>query len=146
MKKTLALALGLSLLTSLYAMPQKHCGKNSCATQQCTMQIKHKKNKHMAYGMKRGRSHKDGALMGIMNLDLTQEQKTKIETILKEHKNTAPKMSAAFGKEGFDKALFIKNAEQKNMQKLQRKADLIAKIYATLTPAQKEALVAKMNR
>lgn len=108
---------------------------------------KHRKNGMQCHAMQHNKGMRNNSpLRNIMRLDLTAEQKTKIQTIMKEHANAAPKVTPAFSKNSFNKEQYIQNTKQKMEQKLQRKAELIGKIYATLTPAQKEALATDMNR
>ena len=81
----------------------------------------------------------------IKVLNLTQEQKTQIKTIVKKHKSNQMKMSDAFTKTDFDKNKFIQIASQKRENMIKSKANMIEEVYTVLTKEQKLQLKVLMD-
>ena len=73
----------------------------------------------------------------LQTLNLTSLQQTKIDNIIKEHKNSKTFMSSAFTKTGFDKTKFIKFATEKRDNMIKSRADMIEAIYTILSDEQK---------
>ncbi|PNV84192.1 MAG: hypothetical protein C0627_02095 [Sulfurimonas sp.] len=59
---------------------------------------------------------------------------------MRENMQNMPKISNAFSDTNFDKELFIKLSKERQEKKIERKAQMIASVYAVLTPAQKAEL------
>ena len=127
-KIILALAAATLLTSSLLASgPQNGAnqGNNPKCNQQNMMQSQGNKKDH-------------GIVKMFMKLDLSPEQRTTIREIMKETMNSQVTPAKAFTDNSFDKKAFVELAEAKKNTKIQRKADMIEKIYAVLTPAQKK--------
>jgi len=151
MKKKILVSLGAAalLVSSLYASQPKSCGEenNSCAKKCMKEKKSHQKCGAMHKGnTKKFRSQKENPIAAIMQLDLSSEQKTKIEAIFQEKKNTAPKISTAFSKNSFNKDTYIKMKKEHRELRLQKEAEVVEKIYATLTPTQKERLKQELDK
>lgn len=81
----------------------------------------------------------------IMMLDLTKEQKDKIDTIMSEFKADLKDPYEAFSESSFDKDKFVE-AQQNNIKMmLKNRAELIEKVYAVLTKAQKKDFKTLLN-
>jgi len=76
----------------------------------------------------------------LMKLDLTEKQRAEVISIVKDSKQNMPNPSKAFSESSFDKKEFIKLAKQKRDVKLERRADMIEKIYKVLNSSQKKDL------
>ncbi|MDD3475353.1 MAG: Spy/CpxP family protein refolding chaperone [Sulfurimonas sp.] len=128
-KIILGLTTALFLTTSVMAynknqqMPQG-CEKSTV----CNMQ---NANKHKG-------SHKFVNM--IMKLDLTDAQRAEVVSILKESRKNMPNPSNAFTDTSFDKQAFTKLAKEQREARIERKADMIEKIYKVLNPSQKKDL------
>lgn len=96
----------------------------------------HKMMKHQKQGQARGH----GLMNMFMKLDLSDEQKTQIRTIVKDNMKTMPNPHAAFSDESFNKEQFVKLAKQKRDAKIERRAELIEKVYGVLNSSQKKDL------
>jgi len=129
MNKKIIMSLGLAvLLTSSLAAAQMNYDKSKgsyAKSQQSNM----KQN-----------SHKNPLIAQMMSLDLSDEQRDKVRAIMIENMQSMPKISNAFSETNFDKELFIKLSKEKQEGKIERKAQMIASVYAVLTPAQKAEL------
>ncbi len=129
MNKKIILSLGLAvLLTSSLAAAQMNCD----------MQRGDFK-KSQRSSMKQN-SHKNPLIAQMMSLDLSDKQREKIRAIMRENMQSMPKISNAFSDTAFDKELFIKLSKEKQELKIEKKAQMIASVYAVLTPAQKAEL------
>jgi Spy/CpxP family protein refolding chaperone len=81
----------------------------------------------------------------VMKLDLDDNQRKEILAIVKKCKENVPNPKDAFTATSFDKDLFIKLAQEKRDTKIQRKADMMAKVYAVLNASQKKDLKTMMD-
>lgn len=92
--------------------------------------------------MMHSQKHKGGFMFikMVMKLDLSDEQRTKIKSIIKNSMESMPKPSEAFTDTSFDKNAFIKLAQERKDSKIQRKADTIEKVYTVLDASQKKDL------
>lgn len=81
----------------------------------------------------------------MYSLDITQEQKNTIAQIQKEYKKERSGIYKAFTSEGFDKDSYIQAVTHKKENFIKAQADMIEKIYKTLTPNQKKELKNKLN-
>lgn len=133
-KTILALAATTLLTTSLLAAPGGSCkeGKNgaSCKQEKNATSCKHgKMNKH----------NKSQSLVKMMKkLDLSKDQREKIRTIVKDSMKNRPNPNTAFSETKFDKKQFMKLAKEKRDTKLERRADMLEKVYAVLNDTQKK--------
>lgn len=82
----------------------------------------------------------------VNKLDLNDEQKKKISSIMQEKMKSMPNPSDAFSDKEFDKALFIKIQKEKMESRVERKADMMEAVYAVLTPTQKQQLKKMMDQ
>lgn len=151
MKKKILVSLGAValLVSSLYASEGKSCAEEkNCGEKKCMKEkMNHSKCGSMKQkGMKHLGSHKKNPIAVIMQLDLTKEQREKIAEIRNEQKQSAPKISTAFSKDKFDKEAYMKMKKEHRETRLAREAAFIEKMYATLTPAQKEALKTELEK
>jgi len=76
----------------------------------------------------------------IMKLDLTEKQRAEVISIVKESVQNMPNPSKAFSETSFDKKEFIKLAKDRRDASLERKADMIEKVYKVLNSSQKKDL------
>ncbi|MDD2449737.1 MAG: hypothetical protein PHS42_01915 [Sulfurimonas sp.] len=76
----------------------------------------------------------------IMKLDLTEKQRAEVISIVKESVQNMPNPSKAFSETSFDKKEFIKLAKDRRDTSLERKADMIEKVYKVLNSSQKKDL------
>ena len=117
---------GLLAATSLYAASsscnysdnQMGSGMHNQSMHNQAMKSHSKQYKHSGYGMHTQSFHQKGKQGFKMHkmfqaLNLTSQQQTKMDTIIKKHRNSKAKMSDAFTKTGFDKAKFIELTSQK---------------------------------
>ncbi|MFT7003207.1 MAG: protein CpxP [Sulfurimonas sp.] len=81
----------------------------------------------------------------VMELDLDNKQRGEIDTIIKESMQNLPNPKDAFTASGFDKKLFVKLAQEKRDSKIQRKADMMEKVYSVLNSSQKKDLKTMMD-
>ncbi|MCK9472666.1 Spy/CpxP family protein refolding chaperone [Sulfurimonas sp.] len=129
MNKRILMSLGLAvLLTSSLAAGQMNCDKSkgSCAKPQ-QANMKHN-------------GHKNPLIAQMMSLDLSDKQREEIRAIMRENMQSMPKISSAFSDKAFDKELFIKLSKERQENRIEKKAQMIASVYAVLTPAQKAEL------
>ncbi len=133
MNKKIILSLGTSVLlaSSLLAMsPQsntKQCNGSTC-----------KQQKMMKKGHSQSRGH--GVIKMFKKLDLSDEQRTQIRSIIKDSMKSMPNPKTAFSDTSFNKEQFIKLTKQKRDNKIERKAELIEKVYNVLNSSQKKDL------
>lgn len=130
MNKRVVLSIGLAALlaTSVFAK-----GGN-CDADRAQYKMSHKCDNSP-------RGKKGGFLMSaIMKLDLSDEQKQKIGSIMKEKMRNMPRISEAFSEKSLDKEKLMKILKEKQDNKLQRRADIIASVYDVLTPSQRQEL------
>ena len=76
----------------------------------------------------------------VYALDLSDEQKGKVDAFMVEYQNLRTKAFEAFKDDGFDKEAYIKARITSKEDKIKAKADLIEKIYGVLTKEQKTEL------
>jgi len=129
MNKKIILGLTTAALLATSAMAcdghkSKHHGSENFKS--CKM-----KNKH-------GDSHMFVKM--VMKLDLTEKQRAEVITILKDSKQNMPNPSKAFSETSFDKKEFIKLEKEKRDARLERKADMMEKVYKVLNSSQKKDL------
>jgi Spy/CpxP family protein refolding chaperone len=91
--------------------------------------------------VKKRRINKRNFISLVKHLDLTADQKTKIRGIVRKNrvKNKNPLIiSIKNGK--FDKEIYIKTRKENSEKSIQKRAEIIEKIYSILTPEQKSKL------
>ncbi len=137
MNKKILLSLGTAvvLFTSTLYASGSQCGNKQGKSQHKMM-------------MKKGGDHnsKGGNIMKMMKmLDLSDKQRTQIKSILQDLMKNKVNPHDAFTENSFDKAKFIKLANEKKNGKIERKAELISKIYAVLNSSQKKDLKTMLN-
>lgn len=91
------------------------------------------------------RGHKGGMLNIFEELNLTTEQKTKIEQIIVDSRKNIKSSDDAFSKDGFDKTKYIQIMNEKRDNMIKSQAEVIEKSYAILTSKQKEQLKVLMD-
>ena len=127
MNKKIVLSAVLALFvatTSLLAQPK------------CGMQNSNKDSRPMMQCKTNYRGHQ--VIKMFMQLDLTQAQRETIRNIMRTNMQKSPRSSSAFTDSSFDKENYIAILQARQSTRVERKAQMIADIYATLTPAQKK--------
>ena len=133
MTKKIILSLGaLALVTSSLMACKGSCdenGKGNCAPM----------------GQERGMMHSKGGehrfMQTIMQLDLSDEQRTSIRDIMQAQRaQRVDPLDVALSDNAFDKEAFIKAVNANKEEKVEKRAEVIAKVYALLNDAQKKAL------
>ncbi len=138
MNKKIILGLGASLLltSSLLAF-----GPQSTDCQ--GFKGSKSQNKMMKKSMKH---NKKGAFANmVMNLDLSDKQRTQIKEIIMASVNSMPNPTDAFSNANFDKKKFIKIANEKRDGMIKRRAQMMAKVYKVLNSLQKKDLKTMMD-
>jgi Spy/CpxP family protein refolding chaperone len=133
------LVLSAILTSGLYAAPeinQKNDERGSSDKLTCTM--------------KKGEGHKmnmqQPEFFGIFSeLNLNDEQKTKIKTIMQDSRKNLKNSDEAFTKDSFDKDKYVQIMSEKRDNMLKSEAEVIEKTYAILTTKQKEQLKMLMD-
>jgi Spy/CpxP family protein refolding chaperone len=135
----------LVLASTIFA----NCGnKAACPTPQaCDTEKKSKHYSKNSCDSNYKKSHKQKKfLYFVSQLELTDKQEMEITKILDEYKNQ--KQSApcdAFSKDSFDKQKFVNEMVNKKKNHIQAKANMMEKVYNTLTIKQKAKLRVMMN-
>ncbi|MBP9490016.1 MAG: Spy/CpxP family protein refolding chaperone [Aliarcobacter sp.] len=110
-----------------------NCDKSSCMMQ------KDKSHKMMGH---KGEIH----FLGMFKeLNLTDEQKTKVEQIISDSRKNMKSLDEAFTKDGFDKTKYVQIMNEKRDNMIKSEAEVIEKSYAILTAKQKEQLKVLMD-
>ena len=78
----------------------------------------------------------------VYNLELTEEQESRINQIIQKFKNKRFDEFNGFSKDGFDKKAYINARKQSKENNIKLKADLIENIYNTLNQRQ----ITKINK
>lgn len=134
------LFLGTLLAGSLYATncdmdkrgDRKDCDKSSCMMKKEKFyKMQHNTEEHF-FGI-------------FKELNLTQEQKTKIEQIMVDSRKNVKSADEAFTKDSFDKAKYLQIMNEKRDNMLKSQAEVMEKSYAILTAKQKEQLRVLMD-
>jgi protein CpxP len=135
MKTKLITALTALALSStlMYAYNSPQCPNMECG----------KKEKMMKHHKKFDKS--GHVVKMIMGLDLSSEQRSKIHSIMREHRQSESKISDAFTEAEFSESKYMQILEEKKANRAQRKAKLISKVYAILTPEQKKELKNRLD-
>ena len=130
MNKKIILSLGTSVLvvSSLLAY-SPYSGMKQENASSCKQG---KMMKHQKHGM----GH--GLIKMFKKLDLSDAQKIEIRAIVKKSMQDMPNPHTAFSDDSFDKAEFVKLAQQRKEGRVEQKAELIEKVYNVLTSAQKK--------
>lgn len=81
----------------------------------------------------------------VYSLDLTQNQETKIKSLLKDFEDQRFKAFDAFKKDSFDKEAYIKARLQTKENRIKAKANLIEDIYKVLDDKQKAELKEELD-
>ena len=118
MNKRIILSLGLAALlsSSLFA------GNMSCKGEHCDVKSERK-------GDMKHNNHRGFPFMKyVMSLDLSDEQRNKIGSMMKDRIKDMPKMSDAFSDKEFNKELFIKQQKEKRENRVEKKAQMIESI------------------
>lgn len=82
---------------------------------------------------------KGGFIPMVMSLDLSDDQRTKIKTIVAKTMANTPNPHDAFSETNFDKKKFLKLAKEKRDAKLEKRAQMMHDVHAVLTKEQKVA-------
>lgn len=111
----------------------------------------HMQRENCSMGMKDGKKgfskQKDGmsALRIFRQLNLTSEQQTKMQEIVKESRKNIKTIDEAFTSSTFDKNKYIEIMDSKRDNMIKSQAEVIEKSYALLTVKQKEQLKVLMD-
>ena len=95
--------------------------------------------------MHNGENHRAGLFPMFKELNLTPEQKVKIEQIMDETRKSLKSTDEAFSKDGFDKTKYVQIMNEKRDNMIKSEAEVIEKSYAILTSKQKEHLKVLMD-
>lgn len=136
-KIILSLASALVLSTTLFAS-----GMNG----NCKEGMKKECSQKMCNKMDKKHHGKSRMISMIMQLDLSDEQRSKIKELMQENRKNMPKTSDAFSESSFDKERYIKLSKEKRDNKIQNRANMIERIYGVLTPAQKKEFKEMLNQ
>ena len=144
-KLLVATALTAVLSTGLYA---------ACNGQGQGMMNKGIKNGEQSCGMKNGKHMmmKKGHMKGqkgpmtlLRQLNLTVDQKKQIRQIKQDLMKKTVTPNVAFTSNSFDKAKFIQIMKDKRDNKIEKKAEMMEKVYNVLTSKQKEQFKVLMD-
>jgi len=124
------LILSAVVATGLYASHHSDDFKKNFKNGYCSGKAMMKRAHHGKMGMP--------VLKILKQLNLTDAQKDKIKTIVKEQMKNKQTINDAFTKSSFDKEKFIKIMSEKRENMLKSKANIIEKVYAVLDSKQKE--------
>jgi len=130
MNKRVILSLGLTALLS---------SSLSANGMSCDKEDKNFKKSHNEM-MKHNRNEGNHLMAYIMKLDLSDEQRKKIDSIVKENMQNSAKLSDAFSDKSFDKDLYIKSLKEKEELRVERKAQMMQNVYNVLNASQKQEL------
>lgn len=130
MNKRVILSLGLTVLLSSSLMANG---------MSCDKEDKNFKKSHSEM-MKHNRNGGDHLMTYVMKLDLSDEQRKKIDSIIKENMQNSAKLSDAFSDKSFDKDLYIKSLKEKEELRVERKAQMMQNVYNVLNASQKQEL------
>ena len=131
MKKIVSsLALASIIVSGLYAQQGPNCDFRK-DPQNCPMN--QKDGKKMS-------KQQHGILGMFYQLNLTPEQKTKIDQIVSESRKNQEFPCDAFTKDSFDKDKFVKIMKDKREKSQELHADVVDKVYKILDAKQKEQL------
>ena len=129
MNTKIILSLAATALISSSLLASSHSNMKQGEGSSCKQ---HKMMKHHKQG-------KRGELVSkFMKLDLSSEQRTQIRALIKDSRKNTPNPYTAFSDDSFDKAKFLKLAQQRKDARAQHKAELIEKIYKLLDSTQKK--------
>ena len=103
------------------------------------MQTKEQERQHEKYPPSKKQLNMNFVNM-VLNLKLTDAQREKIYTIIKNSMDTLPRPEDAFTENSFDKKKYIQLTKERRIMKLELKAQMIETVYALLSPSQKKAL------
>ena len=133
MNTKIILSLGTSVLlaTSLLASPTESCMEKHDGPSSQEKKMHMEGHKH----------HKGPRIVGMMmHLDLNDEQRKEMHSILKESMKNRANPSIAFSDSNFNKEKFITVLKQKQENKIEHQAELIEKLYNVLDKSQKKDL------
>lgn len=145
--KTVLAASALLITTGLYA----NCGGGKCGMGQGSakcgaqkMQGKYCDMKNFDHHKKYRSHHKGNSSRFIIGavyaLDLSDEQKKSIDSYMQEYQKNRSRVFDAFTNDSFDKQAYIKARMKTKEDMIEAKANLLEKIYSTLTKEQKVQL------
>ena len=80
----------------------------------------------------------NGFVRMFMKLNLSDKQRAEVRAIVKESMDSMPNPHNAFTDDTFDKKEFIKLAKEKRDAKIERRAQVIEKVYKVLDSSQKK--------
>lgn len=106
-----------------------------------------KKSANGGHGHHKMMKHQKGFNLQRMlqALNVTPQQQTKIDIVIKKHRNNKVEISDAFSKTGFDKQKFIELSSNKRENMIKSRANMIEGIYKVLTDEQKLQLKVLMD-
>ncbi len=81
----------------------------------------------------------------LQKVNLTDDQKAKIDQFTNEYKSQRTKIFEAFSTDGFDKQKYIEAHKNKKEDMVVARADFIEKVYSVLTPAQKQQIKTQLD-
>lgn len=150
MKKHIVATLvaGTILTTGALANCGGGCGhKNSQMndSKQCGKMYKHQGKKGKKY-KKRGK-HSKMPFMGVLSeLDLSSDQKTKIQEIMKAKYQDRVKFSSFFSETSFDRAKYEAHMKEMRENSFKNRSEMIEKVYNVLNEEQKKKFKATLEQ
>lgn len=130
-----SLAIASILVSGLYAKDGQNCDFKN---QNCNYS---KKGDKSYQKNKMGQKHYGNGMLAMFGeLNLTKEQKTKIDEIVKESRKNEEFPCDAFSKDSFDKNKFSKIMKESQEKRFEKQADVIEQAYKILDAKQKEQL------
>ncbi|PKN15344.1 MAG: hypothetical protein CVU67_01300 [Deltaproteobacteria bacterium HGW-Deltaproteobacteria-24] len=131
-----ALALSAMLATSMNAqMQEKGMGQKGML---CDTQKGSKMQGYVSQGS-------CGIMPLLHKLNLSDEQRQSIQTIMQETMKKKESKYSAFSEDEFDKSKYIKQMKNAPEERIKLQADMIEKVYTLLTPKQKSQLRVLMD-
>lgn len=105
----------------------------------CMLKMHHCGNSGEMHFMKR-------FMMSLHSISLSKDQVKQIGEIMQEGRKSIQNPLDAFDEDKFDTQKFIDTMQNQKSQMLKHQADVIAKVYAVLTPDEKKAVLSDLKQ
>lgn len=139
------LLLSSVIATGAFAAYGDFDGKRDGDRGSCNKEMKFHKDKKGHGKFDKGERGERGVIGLFKQLNLTDDQKTKIREIMIESRKNVKSTNDAFTKNSFDKAKYLEIISQQRENMLKSRAEVLEKSYALLTDKQKEQLKVLMD-
>lgn len=124
------ISLGTMILVSSSLLAFSPCPNKKQCNGVSSKQQKMMKEQHQSRG--------HGFIDMFNKLDLSDEQRTEIRSIVKTSMKNMPNPHTSFSDNGFDKDEFVKLVKQRRDNRIEHRANIIEKAYKVLNSAQKK--------